>query len=126
MVAARAVVFIRAEHEAVGLMAFVAVGMCEISSNEVTVREGQRVRAGEQLGMFHYGGSTHCLLFGGGVEVEFAREPGVGGRYEGEMEFNLPVRSAIAVVRGRKMGWMDGGTRSLVALESAVGVCEDY
>ncbi|KAM0799572.1 Phophatidylserine decarboxylase-domain-containing protein [Usnea florida] len=98
-VAARAVIFIEADSRDVGLMAFIAVGMSEVSSNEITVRTGQRVEAGEQLGMFHYGGSTHCLLFRRGVEVEFALEPNHGSMYDPPPECNLPVRSAIAVVR---------------------------
>ena len=98
-VAARAVIFIEADSRDVGLMAFVAVGMCEVSSNEITVSRGQHVEAGEQLGMFHYGGSTHCLLFRRGVEVEFALEPSNGSMYDPPPEGNLPLRSAIAVVR---------------------------
>lgn len=37
--------------------------MTEISSCEPTVREGQRVKRGEELGMFHFGGSSSLLLF---------------------------------------------------------------
>ena len=51
-------------------MAFVAVGMAEVSSNEVTVREGDEVSRGEQLGMFHFGGSTHCLVFRPSVSLK--------------------------------------------------------
>ena len=44
-------------------MAVLFVGMAEVSSNEITVYEGQHVKKGDQLGMFHYGGSTHALIF---------------------------------------------------------------
>ena len=98
-VAARAIIFIKADDARIGLMGFVAVGMAEVSSNEITVREGQRVGAGEQLGMFHFGGSTYCLLFRKGVDVEFALEPNQGSGYEPPPPYSLPVRSAIAVVR---------------------------
>ncbi len=45
-------------------MAFVGVGMDEVSTCEVTVKEGQRVeKGGTSWGCFTLGGSTHCLLF---------------------------------------------------------------
>jgi sphingomyelin phosphodiesterase acid-like 3 len=34
------------------------VGMAEVSSNEITVYEGQHVQKGEQLGLFHFAGSS--------------------------------------------------------------------
>ncbi|KAL8826834.1 MAG: hypothetical protein Q9191_003553 [Dirinaria sp. TL-2023a] len=98
-VAARAVILIQADNPDIGLMGFVAFGMCEVSSNEITVREGQHIKAGEQLGMFHFGGSTHCLLFRKGVEVAFVQEPqGKGGMYNPSPEHNTPLRSAIGAV----------------------------
>ena len=71
-VAARALIFIQADNPAIGLMCFVAVGMCEVSSNEITVFEGQRVVKGQELGMFHFGGSTHCLIFRPEVNLQFS------------------------------------------------------
>ncbi|KAG9123905.1 hypothetical protein FRC07_013559 [Ceratobasidium sp. 392] len=69
--AARTVIYIQADNPAIGLMAFVAVGMAEVSSVEVTVQVGQKIKKGDQTGMFHYGGSTHCLLFGKNVNITF-------------------------------------------------------
>ncbi|KAF5390454.1 hypothetical protein D9757_005310 [Collybiopsis confluens] len=70
-VAARALVFIKSDNPAIGLMCLIAVGMAEVSTNEITVRVGQKVKKGDQLGMFHFGGSTHCLVFRRGVKVVF-------------------------------------------------------
>ena len=98
-VAARAVIFIQADEPDIGLMGFVAIGMCECSSNEVTVAEGQKVKAGEQIGMFHFGGSTHCLLFRKGVDVVFEQEPTNGSEYDPAPEHNTPLRAAIATVK---------------------------
>ena len=70
-VATRAVIFIEAHDQSIGLMAFVAVGMAEVSSCQITVQEGNTVSRGEQLGMFHFGGSTHCLVFRNGVSLDF-------------------------------------------------------
>ena len=70
-VATRALIFIEADNPKIGLMCVVPVGMAEVSSCDITVRAGDRVKKGDQLGMFHFGGSTHCLLFRPGVELEF-------------------------------------------------------
>ncbi|MBB5939011.1 phosphatidylserine decarboxylase family protein [Streptomyces zagrosensis] len=69
--AARAVVYIEATQPAVGLMAFIAIGMAEVSSCEVTAKVGEDVKRGDPLGTFHYGGSTHCLVFKPGVNLKF-------------------------------------------------------
>lgn len=70
-VATRALIFIEADNPKIGLMCVVPVGMAEVSSCDITVRAGDRVKKGDQLGMFHFGGSTHCLLFRPGVKLEF-------------------------------------------------------
>ncbi|NEO33203.1 MAG: phosphatidylserine decarboxylase family protein [Symploca sp. SIO3C6] len=70
-VATRAVIFIEAKNSAIGLMVFVAVGMAEVSSCEITVSAGDTVNRGDQLGMFHFGGSTHCLVFRPDVSLKF-------------------------------------------------------
>ncbi|KAI0636912.1 Phophatidylserine decarboxylase-domain-containing protein [Trametes polyzona] len=86
-VATRAIVFIQADNPVIGLMAFIAVGMAEVSTCEATVEEGQKVRKGDELGMFHYGGSTHCLVFGPQVAVTFAPEVEVGQ----QIRLNQPI-----------------------------------
>ena len=70
-VATRALIFIEADNPKIGLMCVVPVGMAEVSSCQVTVNVGERVEKGQQLGMFHFGGSTHCLIFRPGVNLEF-------------------------------------------------------
>lgn len=62
-VAARAVILIDSKNKDIGLMAFIAVGMAEVSSCVMTVKEGQDVEKGDELGFFQFGGSTHCLIF---------------------------------------------------------------
>lgn len=95
-VAARAVVLIKADNPRIGLMAFLAVGMAEVSSCEVTVKAGQHVRKGDEIGTFHFGGSTHCLIFRPGVEVTFD----LGGQTPGLDAKNINVNAAIARVKG--------------------------
>lgn len=70
--ATRILIFIQADHAEIGLMCFIGVGMVEVSSCEATVVEGQRVKKGDQLGMFHYGGSSHCLVFRPETKVVFS------------------------------------------------------
>jgi phosphatidylserine decarboxylase len=93
-VAARAVILIQADNPDIGLMAFLAVGMAEVSSNEITVAVGQHVDKGDQLGMFHFGGSTHCLIFRPGVNLEFD----LHGQQPGLHSTNIKLNAAIAKV----------------------------
>jgi phosphatidylserine decarboxylase len=66
-VATRAIVLIQADNPAIGLMAFIAVGMSDVSSCIIGVQPGQHVGKGDELGYFQFGGSTHCLVFRPGV-----------------------------------------------------------
>lgn len=95
-VAARAVVLIQTDDPTIGLMAFLAVGMAEVSSCDVIVTAGQRVKKGDEIGMFHFGGSTHCLIFRPGVQIDFdlhGQKPGLEAK-------NIKLNAAIARVRG--------------------------
>lgn len=94
-VATRALIFIEADNPKIGLMCFIAVGMAEVSSCEITVKAGQKVKKGEQLGMFHFGGSTHCLIFRPEVELKFVK----AARNGSLNATNIPVRSKIAQVK---------------------------
>ena len=81
--ATRALIFIEADNPDIGLMCVMPVGMTEISSCQITVIEGQRVKKGDQLGMFHFGGSTHCLIFGPQVKLDFdmhGQKPGLNAK----------------------------------------------
>ena len=94
-VAARGIVYIKADNPDIGLMCFVSIGMSEVSSNDITVNVGEHVNKGDQLGMFHFGGSTHCLIFRPGVNVEFDTR----GQTPGLDTHNIPVKAKIAKVR---------------------------
>ncbi|RMZ00843.1 hypothetical protein D0860_07852 [Hortaea werneckii] len=100
-VATRGIVYIQARNPAIGLMAIVFVGMGEVSSCEFTVHVGQEVNKGDQLGMFHFGGSTHVMVFQPGVELDFVNPIPHGDVASGSFlsETNFAVRSALAVVR---------------------------
>ena len=74
-VAARAVIVIDCDDPSIGEVACVFVGMSEVSSCRVVALPGQRVRKGDELGYFQYGGSTYCLIFRPGVIAEFVPKP---------------------------------------------------
>lgn len=88
-VATRGIMFIESDNKKIGLMAVLAVGMTEVSTCEITVKEGDKVKKGDQLGMFHFGGSTHVLLFRKGVKVSGFPE---------KSDHNVPVRSKLCRV----------------------------
>ncbi|KAG9318104.1 phosphatidylserine decarboxylase [Chiua virens] len=61
--AARAVFIMEAERTSpIDLIAFIAIGMAEVSTCEVTVKTDDFVKVGGQLGTFHFGGSSHALI----------------------------------------------------------------
>ncbi|KAG6906192.1 hypothetical protein DXG01_015327 [Tephrocybe rancida] len=70
-VATRANIYIEADNPKIGLMCFMGVGMAEVSSCEVTVKKGDRVGQGQETGMFHFGGSTSCLIFRPETKIQF-------------------------------------------------------
>ena len=93
-VAARGFIFIEADNPDIGLMCIMPVGMAEVSTCDITVYEGQRVEKGQELGMFHFGGSTHCLFFRPETKLQFdlhGQTPGLGSK-------NIPINSKIATV----------------------------
>lgn len=93
-VATRALIFIEADNPDIGLMCIMPVGMAEVSSCQITVYEGQHVKKGDQIGMFHFGGSTHCLIFGPKVKLDFD----LHGQTPGLNSSNIPINSKIATV----------------------------
>jgi phosphatidylserine decarboxylase len=92
-VATRAMIFI--ENPVLGLVCFLPIGMAEVSSCEITVSPGDQVQKGDPVGMFHFGGSSHCLIFGPQVDLDFdlhGQSPSLNAN-------NIPVRDRIAVAR---------------------------
>jgi phosphatidylserine decarboxylase len=73
-VATRAIIFIECDDPTIGLMCVVLVGMGEVSSCVILpeTKAGHRVKKGDQLGFFQFGGSTHCLVFRPGAIATFS------------------------------------------------------
>ena len=78
-VAVRAIILIEADDPVIGLVAFVAVGIAEVSSCviDTNITPGYHVAKGQELGYFQFGGSTYCLVFRSGAIAGFtlAAEP---------------------------------------------------
>ncbi|GKZ26453.1 hypothetical protein AbraIFM66951_007878 [Aspergillus brasiliensis] len=68
--ATRHLIFIETENKA--LVCCLFAGILERGSCETSVLPGDRVEKGQELGMFHYGGSTHCLIFRPETKVEWS------------------------------------------------------
>lgn len=92
-VATRGIITIQADNQKIGLMAMVFIGMCEVSSCEFYVRPGDPITKGQPIGTFHFGGSTHCLVFRPQTPLKFD-DP---GPYDNE-ENNKKVNSLLALV----------------------------
>jgi len=76
-------------------MCFVAIGMAEVSTCDITVFEGQKIKRGQETGMFHFGGSTHLLIFRPEVALDFDMH----GQPPGLDSSNIPINSRIATVK---------------------------
>lgn len=74
-VAARAVIVIECDDPSIGKVGCLFVGMADVSSCVIEALPGQRVRKGDELGFFQYGGSTCCLIFERDVIRSFVPQP---------------------------------------------------
>lgn len=96
-VATRAVIVVDADNPAVGRVAFVAVGMVDVSTCVVAphVVAGAHLAKGDELGHFQFGGSTACLVFGPDV-VQGVALHAIPGASDGPVKVN----SRLLMVRG--------------------------
>jgi phosphatidylserine decarboxylase len=67
----RSLVFIESDDPGIGMVCLMAIGISEISSVSISVRIGQELEKGEELGYFSYGGSSVCLCFQPGAIRDF-------------------------------------------------------
>ena len=93
-VATRGVIFIQADNPDIGLMCMIQIGMAEVSSVDITMKTGVPFKKGDQLGMFHFGGSTHCLIFGPWLKLQFKFPDDLPGPNNA---IQWPINSALAV-----------------------------
>ncbi|GJJ10024.1 hypothetical protein Clacol_004250, partial [Clathrus columnatus] len=86
--ATRQLMFIEADNSKLGLVCFIAIGMTEISTCQATVYEGQHVVRGDELGMFHFGGSSSALVFRASANVKVDKTVATPGAV---LRINQPI-----------------------------------
>jgi phosphatidylserine decarboxylase len=67
----RGLVFIESEDPVIGMVCVIPIGITEISSVVINVKDGDRLRKGDELGYFSYGGSGMALVFQPGAIDQF-------------------------------------------------------
>lgn len=70
----RGLTFIESNDPTIGIVCCMPVGITEISSISLTAGRGDRVKKGDQLGYFSYGGSSVALIFQKGAINHFTVE----------------------------------------------------
>ncbi len=93
----RGLVFIKADNKAIGMVCVVPIGITEISSVEITVKAGDKVKKGDQLGYFSYGGSTLALVFEHGAIDHFTTPDPPKGSFDPGDGPPIQVNAQIAV-----------------------------
>ena len=88
-VATRAIIYIEADDPRIGLMVVMPIGMAEVSSCVMldNIKPGYRIKKGEELGYFQYGGSSYCLVF----------KPGAIKRFQVPEGMDVKMGQAIAI-----------------------------
>lgn len=95
----RGLVFIKAGNTAIGTVCVIPIGITEISSVEITVKAGDKVRKGDQLGYFSYGGSTLALVFQHGAIDHFTAPDPLKGSFDPGDGPPIQVNAQIAVAK---------------------------
>ncbi len=85
----RGLVFVESPLESIGMVCVIPIGITEISSVTIKVKQGQKVKKGQELGFFSYGGSTLALVF----------QPGAIERFSKPVGQDIEVNGQIAVAR---------------------------
>ena len=59
----RGLVFLDSDDKNIGMVCVIPIGITEISSIQIKVKPGQRLKKGDELGYFSYGGSSLAIVF---------------------------------------------------------------
>lgn len=59
----RGLVFLESDDKNIGMVCVIPIGITEISSIQIKVKPGQRLKKGDELGYFSYGGSSLAIVF---------------------------------------------------------------
>ena len=97
--ATRALIFIESDNPDIGLLCFIGVGMIDVSSCEITVRAGDRVAKGDQIGAFHFGGSTSCLVFQPGLYFDLDSKWNDPAKTPPKDASHVPIRAQLGTLK---------------------------
>ena len=90
----RGLCFIEADHKPLGLVCVMPVGITEISSIRHTVKVGQHVEKGDELGVFSYGGSSLATIFQPGAINHFTAFVPDNPAQDGKLQVNAQMAIA--------------------------------
>ncbi len=76
---------------AIGLVAVLPIGMCQVSSVILTAEKGVTLRKGEEISYFQFGGSDIIVLFEARSNVSFSAQPGVHYKIGTRIADSYPV-----------------------------------
>jgi phosphatidylserine decarboxylase len=89
-VATRAFIYIQADNPKIGLMCVMPVGMVEVSTCDVTVKEGQHIKKGDQLGMVSFSNWNASAVTDIAIAVPFRRLHALPLLPQGRQRARLP------------------------------------
>lgn len=93
----RGLVFVESDDRTIGMVCVIPIGITEISSVTIEVKPGDRVKKGDELGYFSYGGSTMALVFQPGAIDHFTvKSPKKGTNPDDGPPIKVNARIAIA------------------------------
>lgn len=76
---------------AIGLVAVLPIGMCQVSSVVLTAEVGVTLRKGEEMSYFQFGGSDIIVLFEARANVSFTAQPGTHYKMGAKIAQAYPV-----------------------------------
>ncbi len=96
-VATRGLIYIDSGIKKLGTVCVIPIGLTEVSSLQTFVKVGDRVKKGDDLGQFSFGGSSFALVFEPGAIKEILVKPPLTGRNDQPVDtLKANQRCAIA------------------------------
>ena len=68
----RGLLLLESDDAGIGMVCVMPIGITEVSSVTLTVKPGQQVNKGDEVGYFSYGGSSMCLVFQPGAIQQYS------------------------------------------------------
>ena len=90
----RGLCYIKADHEPLGTVCVMPVGITEISSIRHTVEVGDHVTKGQEIGRFSYGGSSLATIFQPGAINHFTAMVPDNPAVDGTLQVNAEMAIA--------------------------------